>query len=221
MELSPDDPGHALASLGICVCDWDWLRQVLADDIRSGSSSHDFDHDIVPLAVRDGVAHAYLWDTEGGRASFWRCIGTLDMFRETSLLFETGEAPCALPSPHLASAEPALSRFGMSTTVGGLRLFAPLRSRAGQADWGVVQDSVVMEGARLSPGCRLTRAVIAPGVTLPEGLVVGEDPAEDRRWFRVTPGGTTLVTTRMLSRRAALMPRRSAGMIRGFFGQSI
>lgn len=217
----PDQPDQALASIGVCVCDWDWLRQKLAEDSQSDSSSHDFDHDIVPLAVRDGEVQVYRWETEGERPAFWRSIDTLDAFRETALLFETGDAPCGLPSPELASAEPALSRFGMSTTVGGLRLFAPLRSRAGRADWGVVEDSVLMDGARMTPGCRLTRALIAPGVTLPEGLVVGEDPVEDRRWFRVTPGGTTLVTTQMVSRRAALMPRRSAGAIRGFFGQSV
>ncbi|MDO8883811.1 MAG: sugar phosphate nucleotidyltransferase [Pseudotabrizicola sp.] len=217
----PDTTKPALASIGVFICDWAWLRAQLAKDAQAPDSRHDFDHDIVPIAVRDGVASTFLWQTERGRAVFWRAISTLDTLREAALLFETGDAPCALPSPDLGSVEPSLSRFGMSTTVGGLRLFAPLRSRDGRADWGVVEASVLMEGARLSPGCRLTRALIAPGVTLPEGLVVGEDPAEDRRWFRVTPTGTTLVTTQMLSRRAALMPRRFGGIMRGLFGQTM
>lgn len=84
-----------------------------------------------------------------------------------------------------------------------------------------MEASVLMDGARLSPGCRLTRAIIAPGVTLPEGLVVGEDPAEDRRWFRVTSGGTTLVTTQMLSRRAVRMPRGQRGIGRGLFQKAV
>lgn len=213
----PGDPEHALASMGIYICDWAWLRQVLAEDAVSERSSHDFGHDILPRAVRGGEAFAWRWEREGGRAAFWRDVGTLDALRETCLRFETGEAPCGLPSPDLGQVVPAMSRFGMSTTVGGLRLFAPLHARVGAAGWGVMEDSVLMEGARLSPGCRLTRALIAPGVTLPEGLVVGEDPDEDRRWFRVTAGGTTLVTTQMLSRRAARMPRKDRGLGRGFF----
>ena len=60
-----------------------------------------------------------------------------------------------------------------------------------------------MPGARVAPGARLTRALVAPGAIVPAGLVVGEDPEEDARWFRVTPGGVTLITQPMLDRRAA------------------
>jgi glucose-1-phosphate adenylyltransferase len=50
---------------------------------------------------------------------------------------------------------------------------------------------------------RLTNAVIDRGVIIPEGLVVGEDPREDAKWFRVSEGGVTLITQDMLDRRAA------------------
>ena len=50
---------------------------------------------------------------------------------------------------------------------------------------------------------RLTRAVIDRGVVIPDGLVVGEDPQEDAKWFRVSEGGITLITQDMLDRRAA------------------
>ncbi len=216
----PGDPEHALASMGIYICDWVWLRRMLAEDATLPNSSHDFGHDILPRAVRAGEAYAWNWEAAAGEPVFWRDVGTLDALRETWLQFES-DTPCALPAPDLVEVSPALSRFGMSTTVGGLRLFAPLRNRSGQPSWGMMEESVLMDGARLSPGCRLTRALIAPGVTLPEGLVVGEDPAEDRRWFRVTPGGTTLVTTQMLSRRAARMPRSDRGMGRGLFQQAV
>ncbi|RGP37868.1 sugar phosphate nucleotidyltransferase [Pseudotabrizicola alkalilacus] len=217
----PNDPEHALASMGIYICDWRWLRQMLAEDAASENSSHDFGHDILPRAVRAGEAHVWNWEQAVGHPVFWRDVGTLDALRETWLQFETGDAPCALPAPDLGEMTPALSRFGMSTSVGGLRLFAPLRNRTGQASWGMMEASVLMDGARLSPGCRLTRALIAPGVTLPEGLVVGEDPVEDARWFRVTAAGTTLVTTQMLSRRAARMHRRDRGIGRGLFQQAV
>ncbi|MDR7125044.1 sugar phosphate nucleotidyltransferase [Pseudotabrizicola sp. 4114] len=217
----PGDTEHALASMGIYICDWHWLRQILAEDATTEGSSHDFGHDIMPRAVLAGEAHVWNWEAAAGRPVFWRDVGTLDALRETWLQFETGDAPCALPAPDLGDVAPALSRFGMSTSIGGLRLFAPLRSRIGHPGWGMMEASVLMEGARLSPGCRLTRALIAPGVTLPEGLVVGEDPAEDRRWFRVTAGGTTLVTTQMLSRRAARMPRSHRGIGRPLFQQAV
>ena len=219
--MLPNDPDHALGSMGIYICDWVWLRRVLSDDAMCKASSHDFGHDILPRAVREGVAHVWNWEAAVGHPVFWRDVGTLDALRETWLQFETGNAPCRLPSPDLGDVTPDISRFGMSTTVGGLRLFSPLRNRADLPGWGVMQESVLMDGARLSPGCRLTRALIGPGVTLPEGLVVGEDPQEDQRWFRVTPGGTTLVTTQMLSRRAARMPRADRGVGRSLFQQAV
>ena len=43
--------------------------------------------------------------------------------------------------------------------------------------------------------------VIDRGVVIPSGLVVGEDPDEDRKWFRVTENGVTLITQSMLDRR--------------------
>ena len=48
----------------------------------------------------------------------------------------------------------------------------------------------------------LKRVVLDHGVVVPEGLVVGEDPEEDAKWFRVSEGGVTLITQRMLDLRA-------------------
>ena len=42
----------------------------------------------------------------------------------------------------------------------------------------------------------------SPGVVIPRGLVVGEDPEEDAKWFHVTPGGVTLITQDMLNRKS-------------------
>jgi glucose-1-phosphate adenylyltransferase len=50
---------------------------------------------------------------------------------------------------------------------------------------------------------RLTDVVIDRGVHVPEGLVIGEDPEEDARWFRRTEAGVTLVTKSMIETRAA------------------
>src|SRR5690606_24466777 len=48
----------------------------------------------------------------------------------------------------------------------------------------------------------LTNCVIDSSVTIPEGLVVGQDPVEDARWFRRTDSGIVLITQAMLDARA-------------------
>ena len=76
-------------------------------------------------------------------------------------------------------------------------LFSNVKTRPGS----VVSDSVILPEVEVGRDCRVQRAVIDRGCRLPDGLVVGEDPVEDARRFRVTPGGVTLVTPDMLGQR--------------------
>ena len=48
----------------------------------------------------------------------------------------------------------------------------------------------------------LKNCVIDRGVIIPEGLVVGQDAAEDAKWFRRTDSGITLITQSMIDARA-------------------
>ena len=45
--------------------------------------------------------------------------------------------------------------------------------------------------------------MIDAGVVIPEGLVVGEDPIEDAKHFRVTSRGVTLITQDMIEKMTA------------------
>ena len=47
---------------------------------------------------------------------------------------------------------------------------------------------------------RLSRVVVDRGCTIPEGLIVGEDPEDDARRFYRTENGVTLITSEMLAR---------------------
>ena len=69
--------------------------------------------------------------------------------------------------------------------------------------YAVLDHAVVLPYVTVGRRARLRRVVIDRGVVIPEGLVVGEDPVEDAKWFRVTERGVTLITQDMLDRRAA------------------
>jgi glucose-1-phosphate adenylyltransferase len=68
-----------------------------------------------------------------------------------------------------------------------------------------LDQAVVLPYVNVARHARLTKVVIDRGVQIPEGLVVGEDPEEDARWFRVSEGGVTLITQDMLNRREAAL----------------
>jgi glucose-1-phosphate adenylyltransferase len=202
----PGDPDYALASMGVYVFSWAWLRARLL----AAPTAQDFGHDVIPEAVAAADAHLYTWSGEKGRAAYWRDVGTLDTYRTSSLDFVAPPYPFPLPAVAgiLAGIPTGLaasrSRFRAELQTGGLHIMSPL-VRPGLAQrWSVLDETVLMPGVRVSPGVRLTRCIVAPGTGLPDGLVVGEDADDDKRWFRVTEGGTTLITTAMLARRAAM-----------------
>ena len=191
------DPKHALASLGIYVIDWHWLRNILADP-----SVLDFGEDVIPLAVRGGEAAVWRWE------GYWRDVGTLDGLRESWLDFEQGPPPCRRPlvpgmKVQLQGATMPRDAFTATVNLGGLRLMSPLVGSHDRDRWTALDRSILMPGARVSPGVRLTNVIVAPNTVIPHGLQIGEDPEEDARWFRVS-GDTVLVNSAMLARRGAL-----------------
>lgn len=191
------DPMHSLASMGIYVIDWPWLRGLLADP-----NVMDFGEDVIPRAVHSGEAAVWRWE------GYWRDVGTLDGLRESWLDFEEGPPPCRrpfVPGMRVSMQTATLPRDGFTASVnlGGLRLMSPLVGSRDPGRWTALDRSVLMPGARVSPGVRLSNVIVAPNTVIPHGVSIGEDPEEDARWFRIS-GDTTLVNSAMLARRGAL-----------------
>ena len=69
--------------------------------------------------------------------------------------------------------------------------------------YAVLDQAIVLPNVVISRSARLRQVVIDSGVIILEGLVVGEDPIDDAKWFRVTERGTTLITQDMLNKKAA------------------
>jgi len=63
-----------------------------------------------------------------------------------------------------------------------------------------LQQAVVLPGVVINRHCRLSRVIIDRGCEIPEGLVVGEDPALDAARFERSEGGVVLITKEMLRR---------------------
>ncbi len=173
-----------------------------------GAASGDLWADLLPQLAREGGLA--LW--RAPETAYWRDVDTLDDLRAVSLDFQRGE-PCALPRQESAPRSPLDEEDGraLAFEIAGLRLSAPRFGARERGRWTLIEDSVVLPGARVAPGARLSRAIVAPGAVVPANLTVGEDPSEDARWFRVTAGGTTLVTAPMLARRAAERMRVQLG----------
>jgi len=225
----PGDPDHALASMGIYVFDWTFLRDLLIRDAADPNSSHDFGNDLIPAIVKQGKAMAHRFSescvTSGLETEpYWRDVGTIDAFWQANIDLTDFV-------PKLDIYDNAWPIWTYAELVPPAKFIHDEDGRRGSAISSLVSGDCIVSGSEvrnslLFTGCRthsfstldhvvalpyvtvsrrarLANCVIDRGVTIPEGLVVGEDPEEDARWFRRTEAGVVLVTRNMLHARAA------------------
>ena len=75
-----------------------------------------------------------------------------------------------------------------------------LFSQARVHSYAHVGWSVLLPKVEVGRGARLHRTVVDRGCSIPDGMVIGEDPAADAARFHRTESGITLVTREMLAR---------------------
>ena len=224
----PGDPDHALASMGIYVFNWSFLRDLLIRDAEDPNSSHDFGMDIIPDIVKNGKAVAHKFADSCVKSGletepYWRDVGTIDAFWQANI--------------DLTDFVPKLDLYDQSWPIWTYAEIVPPAKfihnedgRRGSAVSSLVSGDCIVSGSEVSnsllfTGCRthsfasleyvvalpqvvvnrkanLKNCVIDRGVIIPEGLVIGFDAEEDAKWFRRSEGGIVLITQDMLDARA-------------------
>lgn len=223
----PGDEKNALASMGIYVFTWKFLRERLLEDMEDQNSSHDFGNDLIPEIVAKGKAQAHRFTDSCIRHSdapaYWRDVGTIDAYWRANIdltdftpdldlwdrdwpIWSYSEST---PPAKFIHDRPDRRGSAVSSMVSGgciisgteIReslLFTHVRTNS----YASLEGAVVLPYVNVARHARLKNVVIDRGVHIPAGLVVGEDPEVDAKWFRVSPGGITLITQAMLDRRA-------------------
>ncbi|WP_341860767.1 glucose-1-phosphate adenylyltransferase [Gymnodinialimonas sp. 57CJ19] len=223
----PDDPDSSLASMGIYVFKWSFLRNLLEVDALDPNSTHDFGHDLIPEIVKNGKAMSHRYDRSCVRAEgapvYWKDVGTVDAFWEAHIDL-TNFTPDldlwdknwpiwtyseSVPPAKFIHDERDRRGVAISSMVAGGCIISGTEVRNSclftnvhTNSYAVLDHAVVLPNVVVERSARLRHVVIDTGVTIPEGLVVGEDRAEDAKWFRVTDRGITLITQEMLDKRA-------------------
>lgn len=222
---TPEDPDKALASMGIYVFNWKFLRELLIADAEDPNSSHDFGNDLIPDIVAKGKAIAHRFDDscvrEKGAESYWRDVGTIDAFWSANIdltnftptldLWDTNwpiwTYSESVPPAKFIHDEQDRRGMAISSMVSGGCIISGtevrnslLHTQVHTNSFAVLDHSVVLPNVVVNRSARLTKCVIDRGVNIPTGLVVGEDPLEDAKWFRVSEKGTTLITQEMVDK---------------------
>lgn len=222
----PGDPDHALASMGIYVFHTKFLIEALKRDAADPNSSRDFGKDIIPHIVANGKAVAHRFADSCVRSDFerepyWRDVGTIDAYWQANVDL-TAIVPTldiydkswpiwtyqeVTPPAKFVHDDEDRRGSAISSVVSGdciisgsslnrSLLFTGVRANS----YSRLDGAVILPNVRIGRHAQLRNVVIDAGVTIPEGLVVGEDPEIDAKRFRRSEGGICLITQKMIDK---------------------
>lgn len=187
-EEKPAKPKSNLASMGIYIFNYKTLRKYLTNDEKDPNSNHDFGKDIIPAFLRDDrrcLAYRF--------KGYWKDVGTIDSLWEANMDLLNPENELDLSDPlwkiytedaiiypqyigEEAHVENAYITQGVMVegTVKNSVLFTNVRIKKNAE----VVDSVIMPGAVVGEGAKVTRCIVADGVKIEAGAVVGKADSE-------------------------------------------
>lgn len=219
----PGVADKALASMGIYVFNTRFLIEQLMRDADDPRSCHDFGKDLIPHCVKRYRTFAQNFSescvSEPGKPAYWRDVGTLDAYwaANMDLIQVTPDLnlysenwpiwtwqPQTPPAKFVFDDDSRRGKAVDSMVAGGCiisgatvrrsMLFSGVRVHS----YSTIEDSMVLPHVQVGRHCVLKKCIIDKNCVLPEGTVIGLDPAQDKKRFRVTDSGITLVTKDML-----------------------
>ncbi|HVC56409.1 MAG TPA: glucose-1-phosphate adenylyltransferase [Stellaceae bacterium] len=221
----PGKPDRALASMGIYAFSADFLYAELQRDHDDPNSSHDFGKDVIPHIVERGLAIAHRFEdscvtTTPDAESYWRDVGTIDAYWAANL-------DLVMPVPQLDIYDRNWPIWTYQQQLPPAKFVFDDEDRRGMAVDSMVSGGCIVSGAHVTRSllfsnvrinsyartreavllpevevgrhARLSKVVVDRGVQIPEGLVVGEDPALDAQRFHRSEGGVVLISADMIA----------------------
>ena len=195
----PSSPGEALVNMGVYVFKRELLIQALNECCNTGKGS-DFAQHLIPSLIGSAHVRAFHFrDEENGIPSYWRDIGTIDSYYESSMELQR---PGARFDPYQNRLWPSFPspRYRNSSDIRA-RLLTNCRVRRSIlspgvhiGDGAVIDSSVLMAGVWIGKGAQIRRAIIDEGVYIPDGAQIGFDRESDRQRYLVTDTGVVVVS---------------------------
>jgi glucose-1-phosphate adenylyltransferase len=213
---SPFDPDMVDVSMGIYLFNTDILIPELMRDAEDPNSKHDFGHDILPKILGRVKMRAYNFvDENKQRALYWRDVGTLEAYYEANMdiaavaptfnLYDKAwpmrTRAYQYPPAKFVFGEPGRTGMAINSIVsaGSIVSGSVIRNSVLSHDVRVnsyadVDSSVIFSHVNIGRHCRIRHAIIDRDCHIPDGTVIGYDPAEDKKNYFVSQSGLTVVT---------------------------
>jgi len=215
----PHDPRYCLASMGNYFFSTPLLTRLLEKGAHEEAKNNDFGRDIIPPLIGRHQVYAYdlrnnrILGEPDGQPPYWRDVGTLDAYHEASMDLRASipslnlynpawpirSGASTLPSAKFTNDEgqqgiAVQSLVSEGCIINGATIIdsvlAPDVFVHGHAH---VEQSVIMNGCRISRHARIRRAILDKNVVVPEGECIGCDLERDRQRFTLSEGGIVVV----------------------------
>ncbi len=187
-EEKPKEPKSNLASMGIYIFTYKTLRKYLMADLKKENSDHDFGKDIIPAYLNDKRT-LVAWRFKG----YWKDVGTIDSLWEANMDLLNADSELdlgdqtwkiytedvnALPQYIGADAHVENSYVTQGSVILGEVKNSVLGTNCTIEERAKVIDSVIMPGAKIGEGAKVTRCIVADDVVVAPGAVLGDAESE-------------------------------------------
>ena len=164
-QEKPEKPASNLASMGIYVFNWKFLKRYLEDDAKDNVSSHDFGKNIIPKML-DAGARMYSYAFNG----YWKDVGTISSLWEANmdLLEDNPELDLHDSAWRIYSVNPAMPPHYVSSEA---KIKKSLISE-GAVVYGEVENSVIFSGVKIAKGAKVINSVVLPFTNIGENACV-------------------------------------------------
>jgi len=183
-----EKPNHSpsnLASMGIYMFRWSYLRKHLLLDAQNHRSSHDFGKDVIPqMLALDGEIYSYLFK------GYWRDVGTIDSLWNAHMDWLDGKVFGNIDRSRWPINSRLVSKGVVSTHypqfISNHQSFLHPDSSVHQylsrsiicsgvevGKNSIIRDSVIMPNVTIGRNVRIHRAIIGEGAIIKSDTVIG------------------------------------------------
>lgn len=178
-EEKPENPKNNLASMGIYIFNWAYLREFLLTTHQKDGEMLDFGKHIIPSYINSGE-RVYAYGFEG----YWKDVGTIESLWEANMEFISPDNELnirdrnwRITTKHRVSPPQFLneaatvseSLVASGSYVSGDVVHSIISTDAQIGEGAKITDSVIMPGARVGKNAVITKAIVG------ENAVVGDN----------------------------------------------
>ncbi|MCM2676703.1 sugar phosphate nucleotidyltransferase [Alkalicoccobacillus plakortidis] len=146
-EEKPTHPKSQIASMGIYLFNWSFLKKCLLADANNPTSSHDFGKDILPtMLATHSRLFAYNYD------QYWRDVGTIQTYWETQMDLNRSKSPFK----YSQNEWPLFTSYPAAFVPISIQTVSESKKRK-------ISESVISPSAYISDGAAIYQSIILPG----------------------------------------------------------